>query len=72
MKIDVIFSSYSSILFKILLESPARVHGLNWQIIFSTETHGFSLAQLYRRSMEIDQDAPSLLIVKDTDKNVRK
>ncbi|UJR14093.1 hypothetical protein I4U23_001089 [Adineta vaga] len=54
---------------QILLELPARVHGLNWQIIFSTEAHGFSLNQLYRRSMEVDRDTPALLIVKDIEQN---
>ncbi|CAF1235462.1 unnamed protein product [Adineta ricciae] len=54
---------------QILLELPARVHGLNWQLIFSTEAHGFSLNQLYRRSMEVDQDSPALLIVKDIEQN---
>jgi hypothetical protein len=55
---------------KILLELPARVHGLNWQMTFSTEGHGFSLNQLYRRSMGVDHDTPSLLLVKDIEQNV--
>ncbi|CAF1378998.1 unnamed protein product [Adineta steineri] len=55
---------------QILLELPARVHGLNWNMIFSTETNGFSLNQLYRRSMEVDSDAPALLIVKDVEQNM--
>jgi hypothetical protein len=41
-------------------------------MIFSTEANGFSLKQLYRRSMEVDHDAPSLLIVKDLEQNVNK
>jgi hypothetical protein len=57
---------------KILLELPARVHGLNWKMTFSTESNGFSLNQLYRRSMEADQDTPSLIIVKDIEQNVKK
>ena len=57
---------------QILLELPARVHGLNWQLIFSTETHGFSLNQLYRRGMEVDQDSPALLVVKDIEQNVSR
>ena len=57
---------------QILLELPARVHGLNWQLVFSTEANGFSLNQLYRRSMEADQDTPALLIVKDVEQNVKK
>ncbi len=40
-------------------------------MVFSTETNGFSLNQLYRRSLEIDHDSPSLLIVKDLDQNVK-
>jgi len=39
-------------------------------MIFSTETNGFSLKQLYRRSTDVDQDTPALLIVKDVDQNV--
>ncbi|CAF2721880.1 unnamed protein product [Rotaria sp. Silwood2] len=54
----------------ILHELPPRVHGLCWRIVFSTETHGFSLNQLYRRSMTVDQDSPSLLIVKDIEQNI--
>ncbi|CAF3433047.1 unnamed protein product [Rotaria socialis] len=54
----------------ILLELPPRVHGLNWQILFSTEANGFSLNQLYRRSMQVDVDNPSLLIVKDIEQNI--
>lgn len=38
---------------------------------FSTDGNGFSLNQLYRRSMEQDHDSPSLLIVKDIEQNVR-
>ena len=57
---------------KILLELPARVHGLIWKLIFSTEANGFSLNQLYRRSMEVDQDTPALLLVKDIEQNVIK
>jgi hypothetical protein len=41
-------------------------------MIFSTEKHGFSLNQLYRRSVELDRDLPALLIVKDVDQNVRR
>ncbi|CAF4708086.1 unnamed protein product [Rotaria sp. Silwood1] len=55
---------------QILLELPARVHALNWCLIFSTETHGFSLNQLYRRSLEIDHDSPALLIIKDIEQNI--
>ncbi len=39
---------------------------------FSTETNGFSLNQLYRRSTDVDQDTPALLIVKDVEQNVDK
>ena len=38
---------------------------------FSTETHGFSLNQLYRQSLGIDRDSPSLLIIKDVEQNVK-
>jgi hypothetical protein len=50
---------------------PFSVHALNWKLLFSTELNGFSLNQLYRRSVEIDRDSPSLLIVKDVDQNVK-
>ncbi|CAF1334547.1 unnamed protein product [Rotaria sp. Silwood1] len=54
----------------ILHELPPRVHDLSWRIVFSTDAHGFSLNQLYRRSMTVDQDSPSLLIVKDIEQNI--
>ncbi len=57
---------------KILLELPVRLHGLDWYRIFSTDTHGFSLNQLYRQSLQLDHDLPSLLIVKDIEQNVKK
>ncbi len=53
------------------MELPARLHGLDWYMIFSTETNGFSLNQLYRRSIELDHHSPSLLIVKDVEQNVK-
>jgi len=37
---------------------------------FSTEGNGFSLNQLYRRSTDVDQDTPALLIVKDIEQNL--
>ena len=40
-------------------------------MIFSTETNGFSLNQLYRRSVDNDPDTPVLLIVKDVEQNVK-
>jgi len=43
---------------------------MNWYMIFSTETNGFSLNQLYRRSFELDHDLPSLLIIKDVKQNI--
>lgn len=55
---------------QILLELPARLHGVNWKMVFSTEGNGFSLNQLYRRSMEIDQDTPALILVKDVEQNI--
>ncbi|CAF0847248.1 unnamed protein product [Rotaria sordida] len=55
---------------QILLQLPARVHALNWYLIFSTEAHGYSLNQLYRRSLEVDHDTPSLIIIKDVEQNI--
>ncbi len=43
---------------------------MNWYMTFSTESHGFSLNQLFRRSVEFDHDSPSLLIIKDVEQNV--
>ena len=48
------------------------MHGLDWYMIFSTETHGFSLSHLYRQSLEMDRNLPALLIVKDIEQNVKK
>ncbi|UJR33075.1 hypothetical protein I4U23_020534 [Adineta vaga] len=55
---------------KILVELPNRLHSLDWCMVFSTEAHGFSLSQLYRRSLEFDHDMPVLVIVKDVKQNI--
>jgi len=55
---------------QILLELPARLHGLNWYLLFSTEMHGFSLNQLYRRAADFDHDYPSLIVVKDVEQHI--
>ncbi|CAF0941689.1 unnamed protein product [Adineta ricciae] len=55
---------------KILIELPARLHSMDWCMVFSTEAHGFSLSQLYRRSLEFDSDMPVLVVVKDVEQNI--
>jgi hypothetical protein len=40
-------------------------------MVFSTEKNGFSLTQLYRRSMGVEQDTPALILVRDVEQNVR-
>lgn len=45
---------------------PPRVQGHTWTLAFSTNTHGFSLASLYRRLASADT-TPVLLVIQDTD-----
>lgn len=40
-------------------------------MVFSTEKNGFSLTQLYRRSMGVEQDTPALILVRDIEQNVK-
>jgi len=47
---------------------PARLIGTNWSLVFTTSTHGFSLATLYRKCMETSN--PTLLCVEDTNDNI--
>jgi len=47
---------------------PARLVGSVWHLLFSTESHGFSLSTVYRVVKERDPDCkiPVLLLIRDT------
>ncbi|XP_048250781.1 oxidation resistance protein 1-like isoform X3 [Haliotis rufescens] len=47
---------------------PARTIGYTWNLIYSTDLHGFSLKTLYRDMCQVD--SPILLVVADTSNNV--
>ena len=47
---------------------PARAEGGSWQLVYSTNKHGFSLRTLYRHMASID--SPVLLIIKDSNAQV--
>ncbi|CAJ0961856.1 unnamed protein product, partial [Mesorhabditis belari] len=50
---------------------PARAEGYPWVQIYNSEKHGFSLATLYRKMVEFDEDmSPVLLIIRDTNDHV--
>ena len=44
---------------------PPRVQGQTWSLLFSTQTHGFTLQSLYRACQPAD--SPVLLVIQDTD-----
>jgi len=48
---------------------PARLVGSTWHLLFSTESHGFSLSSIYRLAKEKDSElkSPCLLLIRDTD-----
>lgn len=45
---------------------PPRTQGYVWNLVFSTQLHGFSLRSLYRKSAEIDR--PVLMVIQCTDR----
>ena len=47
---------------------PGRTVGYPWTLIYSTETHGFSLKTLFREMHDLE--SPILLVVKDISDNV--
>lgn len=47
---------------------PARLLGSTWHLLFSTETHGFSLSTIYR-SMANVKPGPAILVIRDTHSN---
>ncbi|CAJ0565022.1 unnamed protein product, partial [Mesorhabditis spiculigera] len=50
---------------------PARAEGYPWVNIYNSEKHGFSLATLYRKMAEFDEDmSPVLLIIRDINEHV--
>eukprot|EP00096_Caligus_rogercresseyi_P014466 TRINITY_DN6985_c0_g1_i1.p1 TRINITY_DN6985_c0_g1~~TRINITY_DN6985_c0_g1_i1.p1 ORF type:complete len:471 (-),score=126.30 TRINITY_DN6985_c0_g1_i1:366-1778(-) len=56
-----------SLLLRSLADSlPPRTFGHDLNLIFSTEEHGFSLKNLYRR-MPLSDEEPVLLIIKDSE-----
>uniref|UniRef100_UPI00358E81AE oxidation resistance protein 1-like isoform X2 n=1 Tax=Myxine glutinosa TaxID=7769 RepID=UPI00358E81AE len=53
---------------KLAVELPPRTVGYPWTLLYSTSKHGMSLKTLYRTMT--NTDAPVLLVIKDTDKQV--
>uniref|UniRef100_A0A8C4RAN3 Oxidation resistance protein 1 n=1 Tax=Eptatretus burgeri TaxID=7764 RepID=A0A8C4RAN3_EPTBU len=53
---------------KLTVELPPRTVGYPWTLLYSTSEHGMSLKTLYRTMS--NTDAPVLLVIKDTDKQV--
>uniref|UniRef100_A0A1I7V4E9 Oxidation resistance protein 1 n=1 Tax=Caenorhabditis tropicalis TaxID=1561998 RepID=A0A1I7V4E9_9PELO len=50
---------------------PPRAEGYPWVNIYNSEKHGFSLATMYRKMAEFDEDlSPVLLIIRDTKEHV--
>ena len=46
---------------------PSRADGYPWSMIYSSDTHGFSLQTLYKRMGNIaDTTAPCLLVIRGT------
>ena len=43
---------------------PGRLIGTTWRLVFSTDTHGFSLKSLYRKFQA--EASSSLLVIEDT------
>jgi len=48
---------------------PARVTGCDWRLMFSTTSHGYSLAHLYR-ICSTNTNGPTLMCIKDTEDNI--
>ncbi|BFZ20909.1 hypothetical protein BsWGS_23945 [Bradybaena similaris] len=40
--------------------------GYNWELVYGTHKHGYSLHNLYMRTEDVDNDAPVLLFITDT------
>uniref|UniRef100_A0A8C4X1Z0 Oxidation resistance 1b n=1 Tax=Eptatretus burgeri TaxID=7764 RepID=A0A8C4X1Z0_EPTBU len=53
---------------QLTVELPPRTVGYPWTLLYSTSEHGMSLKTLYRTMS--NTDAPVLLVIKDTDKQV--
>lgn len=48
---------------------PPRIIGTTWRLLFSTNTHGFSLSSLYRK-FQSETSSPTLLCIQDIEENV--
>lgn len=57
------------ILIKTAIEFQLKKTGYPWTLVFSTSQNGFSLNSLYRKMIGID--SPILLVIEDTQGNVR-
>ena len=44
---------------------PPRVIGNPWQLVFTTETDGFSLNNIYRKADGLKRNSPTLIAIKD-------
>ncbi len=51
-------------LFQMSFHLPPRAEGYPWRLVYSSESHGFSLRTLYRSMHRID--SPILLIIQET------
>lgn len=57
--------------FQVMDILPPRAEGYPWVNIYNSEKHGFSLATMYRKMAEFDEDlSPVLLIIRDTKEHV--
>ena len=46
---------------------PSRVIGNPWQLVFTTETDGFSLNNIYRKVDGLERNSPTLIAIRDTE-----
>ena len=53
---------------KLACNLPAMMEGLSWNLLYSTENHGFSLNTLFRKLAHFDSAA--FLIIQDVSDNV--
>lgn len=40
--------------------------GYNWELVYATHKHGYSLQNLYMRTENMEADSPVLLFIMDT------
>ena len=58
-------SSFSDDCVFIAERLPPRVIGNPWQLVFTTETDGFSLNNIYRKADGLERNSPTLIAIKD-------